>query len=66
MQAGRGSLRIIYVLAVYVVLQLIWWGYHIIQLTKEVEPSESFNSRIWMIIGEGFVFILIFQTTSFQ
>ena len=57
MQAGRGSLRIIYVLAVYVVLQLIWWGYHIIQLTKEVEPSESFNSRIWMIIGEGFVFL---------
>ncbi|MBT4774327.1 MAG: HAMP domain-containing histidine kinase [Crocinitomicaceae bacterium] len=66
MQAGRGSLRIIYVLAVYVVLQLIWWGYHIIQLTKEVEPSESFNSRIWMIIGEGFVFILILSIGLFK
>lgn len=66
MQTGRGSLRIIYVLAIYVVLQLVWWGYHIIQLTKELEPSGSFNSRIWMILGEGFVFVLILSIGLFK
>lgn len=46
-------------LSVYVALQLIWWGYHIIQLSQQLEPSGSVTRRVWMIIGEGSVFLLI-------
>lgn len=59
MHSRRGTLRIIYILSAYVVLQLIWWGYHIIQLTKEIEPSADVQRRIWMILGEGSVFVMI-------
>jgi two-component system phosphate regulon sensor histidine kinase PhoR len=59
MQSRKGPLRIIYVLSVYVVFQLVWWGYHIIQLTQETDSSESVQRRIWMILGEGSVFALI-------
>lgn len=59
MQSRRGSLRIIYVLSIYVALQLIWWGYHIIQLSKQLEPTGSITRSVWMIVGEGSVFLLI-------
>jgi len=59
MQSRRGSIRIIYVLSVYVALQLIWWGYHIIQLSQQLGPSDSVTRRVWMIVGEGSVFLLI-------
>jgi two-component system, OmpR family, phosphate regulon sensor histidine kinase PhoR len=49
-----------YLLGGYVVLQFTWWGYHLIQLTKEITVSEQIvNKRIGMIIGEGMVFLLI-------
>jgi two-component system, OmpR family, phosphate regulon sensor histidine kinase PhoR len=49
-----------YLLAGYVFLQFTWWGYHLIQLTKEITVSEQIvNKRIGMIIGEGMVFLLI-------
>lgn len=49
-----------YLLGAYVVLQFTWWGYHLIQLTKEITVSEQIiNKRIGMIIGEGMVFFLI-------
>jgi K+-sensing histidine kinase KdpD len=44
---------------VYVVVQFIWWGYHLIELTKEVaEESVQITNRITMIVGEGSVFLL--------
>lgn len=51
---------IFYLLGFYVVLQFSWWGFHLIQLTEELqkEPSEI-SKRIIMIIGEGMVFFLI-------
>lgn len=49
-----------YLLGCYVVLQFTWWGYHLIQLTKEITISDQIlNKRIGMIIGEGMVFLLI-------
>lgn len=49
-----------YVLSLYVVLQFTWWGYHLIQLSKEIDPSEAnLNRRILMIFGEGSVFLII-------
>jgi signal transduction histidine kinase len=42
------------------VLQFIWWGYHLIELTKELDDTEQFLSkRVTMIIGEGLVFFLL-------
>ncbi len=49
-----------YVLSAYVVLQFLWWGFHLIELSIELSESKEYsNSRILMIIGEGSVFFLI-------
>jgi signal transduction histidine kinase len=49
-----------YVLSAYVVLQFLWWGFHLIELSIELaDTSEYSNGRILMIIGEGSVFFLI-------
>ena len=51
---------LIYLLAFYVLLQFVWWGYQIIDLGALVDQSQEDTSRrIIMIIGEGGVFILI-------
>lgn len=49
-----------YLLSFYVLLQFLWWGFHLTQLTQIVsEQSGKGNQRIFMIIGEGMVFLLI-------
>jgi K+-sensing histidine kinase KdpD len=49
-----------YVLGIYVVLQFTWWGFHLIQLTEEIDLMKStVSNRVWMIVGEGMVFLLI-------
>jgi len=49
-----------YVLGAYVVLQFAWWGYHLIELTAEIDLQKGIvSNRFFMIIGEGFVFFLI-------
>jgi K+-sensing histidine kinase KdpD len=49
-----------YVLGIYVVLQFAWWGYHLIELTKEIDKSQvGVSKRVFMIISEGSVFFLI-------
>jgi len=49
-----------YVLGAYVVLQFAWWGYHLIELTNEIDRQKGIvSNRFFMIIGEGFVFFLI-------
>lgn len=51
---------LIYLLAFYVLLQFIWWGYQIIDLGALADQTQEDTSRrIIMIIGEGGVFILI-------
>lgn len=51
---------IFYVLSAYVLVQFIWWGFHLIELTDALsEQSEGIRSRVTMVIGEGAVFILI-------
>ncbi len=48
-----------YVLSAYVVLQFVWWGYHLIELSNAVAEQANQPNRILMIIGEGSVFFLI-------
>ena len=51
---------IFYFLSAYILLQFIWWGFHLIQLSQNTaNTNEQVNRRILMILGEGSVFILI-------
>ena len=58
---------LIYLLAFYVVLQFLWWGYQILDLGALVDSSDEQTSRrVFMILGEGFVFILILLAGFWQ
>ncbi len=49
-----------YVLSAYVVLQFVWWGFHLIQLSDELAATQDQSQRrALMIVGEGSVFFLI-------
>ena len=49
-----------YLLGTYVLFQFMWWGYHLIELTKEVDNhKEIVSKRVFMILSEGAVFFLI-------
>ncbi len=63
-----------YLLAVYVLLQFGWWTYYLIEVNREVrdlsaafstDPAHqqelhlSFQNKVWMILGEGSVFVLL-------
>ena len=49
-----------YALSAYVIIQFIWWGYHLIELTQALDVNEKIvEKRITMVIGEGFVFIAL-------
>ena len=51
---------IFYILSIYVIIQFIWWGYHLIELTQElVQKDELISKRVTMILGEGTVFLVI-------
>lgn len=57
---NRRTAIIFYVLSAYVVVQFIWWGFHLIQLTSEIrEENARIGQRIVMIMGEGAVFLLL-------
>jgi K+-sensing histidine kinase KdpD len=49
-----------YILSVYVLMQFTWWGYHLIQLTQLSDPTGgNVSRRVWMIVGEGSVFVVL-------
>ena len=51
---------IFYVLSIYVALQFAWWGFHLIELTHELNGSDqTISKKVIMITGEGLVFFLI-------
>lgn len=56
----RQTALIFYVLGIYVVVQFAWWGFHLIELTKELDTiKQTISNRVFMIVGEGLVFLLI-------
>ena len=64
---SKKSNILIYLLGIYVVLQFIWWGYQIINLGALVDSSNAQASRrVFMILGEGGVFILILLAGFWQ
>lgn len=49
-----------YFLSIYVIVQFVWWGYHIIDLTSKLSGNSPTTWRILvMIMGEGAVFLAI-------
>lgn len=60
------TLIIFYLLISYVILQFLWWGYHISSLTEQLNNNEDYISRrLTMIAGEGTVFIFIICLGAF-
>jgi signal transduction histidine kinase len=60
---------ILYVLVIYMLFQFVWWGYLLIGNYKElyalnpvltdVDRASLLQKKIWMLIGEGTVFLVI-------
>ena len=52
------TLIIFFLLITYVILQFLWWGYHIISLTQQINADDYNMSRtMTMILGEAVVFL---------
>ena len=50
----------VYLLGAYVLIQFLWWGYHLIDLTQASHhTNQTITKRIVMIIGEGSVFLIL-------
>ena len=50
----------LYFLGAYVIVQFLWWGYLLIQLSAYIPNQDaSLSKRVGMVIGEGAVFLLI-------
>ncbi|MNU66668.1 Sensor protein kinase WalK [compost metagenome] len=50
----------VYLLGAYVLIQFLWWGYHLIDLTRSSQHADkTITKRIVMIIGEGSVFLVL-------
>lgn len=50
----------LYFLGAYVIIQFIWWGYHLIQLSSYIPQQDAqLSKRVGMVFGEGAVFLII-------
>ncbi len=50
-----------YILTLYILVQFAWWAYLLIDLNKlyyASEGAETVNLKIWMVLGEGAVFLV--------
>lgn len=61
----KKPLFIFYILVVYVFLQFIWWGNLLIEQYMVSDP-ENAERKIYMIVGEGLVFLLILLIGAWQ
>ena len=68
MHKEKIALRVLYVLAIYVLLQLLWWGYQLVELNARIimqqesdlqEQLQQLRSKVWMVAGEGIVFFIL-------
>jgi len=65
----RRLLGVLYLLAVYLVFQLVWWGWQLYKLQHaylehlksegNTLPENALRNKIFMIIGEGGVFLIL-------
>jgi K+-sensing histidine kinase KdpD len=65
----RRLLGVLYLLAAYLVFQLVWWGWQLYRLQRaylqhlqsegNTLPENALRNKIFMIIGEGGVFLIL-------
>ena len=65
----RRLLGVLYLMGAYLVFQLVWWGWQLYKLQNaylqhlksegKVLPENALQNKIFMIIGEGGVFLLL-------
>lgn len=56
----RRTLLIINLLGVYILLQVCWWGYLLASARQRMAADDGeAASGIWMVVGEGTVFVLL-------
>lgn len=64
---NRRTALIFYFLSAYVIVQFVWWGFHLIDLTQEINKEQDLiRKRVIMIIGEGAVFLLLVMLGIWQ
>lgn len=59
MQGKLNAKSILLLLSSYILLQLLWWAYIILDLQSLVFDFDKLQAKRWMIIGEGAVFIAL-------
>jgi len=50
-----------YLLTAYILLQFVWWAYLLVDLNTKyysAEGEETVRLKVWMVVGEGSVFLL--------
>jgi signal transduction histidine kinase len=72
----KRTLLLLYALGVYIALQLVWWGYLQVSLNREMlahiaeetgtDQSSNFQKKVWMILGEGSVFLILLAIGFFR
>ncbi len=65
----KRALFILYVLTIYILFQLLWWGFNLVKLNTEIlelktvllgsSQFDLLQAKIWMVIGEGSVFFIL-------
>lgn len=60
MMRKKPATALVYLLGAYVIIQFIWWGYLMIDLTRTSHMGNSLIAkRVIMIVGEGSVFLVL-------
>lgn len=62
-------LIVFYILVIYIIIQFCWWAFHIINLEQTVyelqlnqAKNNGISDKVWMVVGEGSVFLLLLIT----
>ena len=67
-RAGKRVRVLFYLLTVYILLQFIWWAYLLIHLNLDLHghsDPELATMKIWMVLGEGSVFLIFLLSGVF-
>lgn len=58
---ARRVSTLFYILTLYIIVQFSWWAYLLIDLNKLYyanEGEDAVNLKVWMVLGEGAVFLI--------
>ncbi len=66
---NKSTLILFFVLTIYIITSFIWWGYLLLEKNSQLyelqvrtgtstEAINHYNRQVWMILGEGTVFLL--------